>query len=71
MDKNIEPKPCPFCGNKVREVITPMGITMYECTYERCLAIVSFGGNKRTRNGLAYEAKCPRDNWNRRADNAD
>lgn len=64
-----ELKPCPFCGNEVKERIGIGGIHFYECTYDRCGAVISFGGKKRTSGG-AYEAENPRERFNRRAENA-
>lgn len=65
----IELKPCPFCGNAVNEYIGVGGVHFYKCSYIRCGAIISFGGSKRLLSG-AFEAEKPRENFNRRADNA-
>lgn len=64
-----ELKPCPFCGGEVRARTGVGNIHFFECTYARCGAVISFRGTKRTSDGT-YEAENPRENYNRRADNA-
>lgn len=61
-------KPCPFCGAAVRTRKGLHNITIFQCTNEKCLALVSFGGDKVVDCGTV-EARNPIDNFNRRVDN--
>lgn len=53
-------KPCPFCGNTIRETRGFMGLRFFRCSF--CGAVISFDNDRCNNNpDSTYEY------WNRRA----
>ena len=68
MESRISLKPCPFCGAEVKIKRGLHNVTFFLCTNEKCLALVSFGGDKQVGSD-GFEAENPIDNFNRRTGN--
>lgn len=66
MKSRISVKPCPLCGKSVKIYRGLDNITFFRCDNEKCRALISFGGPKKTSSGT-LEAENPIDNFNRRA----
>lgn len=51
-------KPCPFCGAEVQIRKGINNITLFQCSNEKCYAIISFGSDLKDGRYIVYLLCC-------------